>query len=193
MLVKIQLVCLLPTASPIRKQLKNYTSLSLTVTCPARSCLSLPHWQQRKTALLSCHSWALSGRCLPLRMAGELTWQAALLRSLHMAHFQEHKAISVSSHHSNKLLSHNGYAISSPIGLFLCTCLKGVVHPKKKEIADCTQLQAIQDVDEFVSSSEHIRRNVALQYFTCSPMDPLQWMGAVRMRVQTADTKHHNN
>ncbi len=24
-------------------------------------------------------------------------------------------------------------------------------------------------------------------YITCSPMDPLQWMGAVRMRVQTAD------
>ncbi len=24
-------------------------------------------------------------------------------------------------------------------------------------------------------------------------MDPLQWMGAVRMRVQTADKKHHNN
>ncbi len=41
--------------------------------------------------------------------------------------------------------------------------------------------QAIQDVDEFVSSSELIWR------ITCSPMDPLQWMGAVRMRVQTAD------
>ncbi len=25
------------------------------------------------------------------------------------------------------------------------------------------------------------------QYITCSPMDPLKWMGAVRMRVQTAD------
>ncbi len=40
-----------------------------------------------------------------------------------------------------------------------------------------TQPQAIQD--EFVSSSEQIWRNW--------PMDPLQWMGAVRMRVQTAD------
>ncbi len=29
---------------------------------------------------------------------------------------------------------------------------------------------------------------------TCSPMDPLHWMGAVRMRVQTADpSQHHNN
>ncbi len=26
-----------------------------------------------------------------------------------------------------------------------------------------------------------------LHSITCSPMDPLQWMGAVRMRVQTAD------
>ncbi len=24
-------------------------------------------------------------------------------------------------------------------------------------------------------------------FFTCSPMDPLQWMGAVRIRIQTAD------
>ncbi len=24
-------------------------------------------------------------------------------------------------------------------------------------------------------------------------MDALQWMGAVRMKVQTADKKHHNN
>ncbi len=26
-----------------------------------------------------------------------------------------------------------------------------------------------------------------LHHITCSPMDPLQWMGAVRMRVQTVD------
>ncbi len=36
----------------------------------------------------------------------------------------------------------------------------------------------IEDVDEFVSSFQH--------YTTCLPVDPLQWMGAVRMRVQTA-------
>ncbi len=36
--------------------------------------------------------------------------------------------------------------------------------------------KASHDVDEFVS-----------YYITCSPMDPLQWMGAVRMGVQTAD------
>ncbi len=35
--------------------------------------------------------------------------------------------------------------------------------------------------------------NLALHLGICSLMDPLQWMGAVRMRVQTADKKHHNN
>ncbi len=43
-----------------------------------------------------------------------------------------------------------------------------------------------QGVDEFVSSSEQIWRNVALHHLI-DPMAPLQWMGAVRMRVQTAD------
>ncbi len=45
-----------------------------------------------------------------------------------------------------------------------------------------THPQAIQDIDEFVSSSDlEIQHSI-----TCSPMDALQWMGAVRMRVQTA-------
>ncbi len=44
----------------------------------------------------------------------------------------------------------------------------------------CTHSQAILDVDEFVSLFEQIR-------ITCLLMDLLQWMGAVRMRVQTAD------
>ncbi len=44
-----------------------------------------------------------------------------------------------------------------------------------------TRPQAIQDVDEFVSSSD-------LEKFSITTItDPLQWMGAVRMRVQTAD------
>jgi len=43
----------------------------------------------------------------------------------------------------------------------------------------------MQDVDEFVSSSEQFGE--MYHYITCSPMDPLQWMGAVRMKVQTAD------
>ncbi len=45
-----------------------------------------------------------------------------------------------------------------------------------------TQPQAIQNVDEFISSSEQI-------WITCPPMDQinLQRMGAVRMRVQTGD------
>ncbi len=50
---------------------------------------------------------------------------------------------------------------------------KEISHPKT-EI--CWKfIQAMPDVEEFVSSSEQIWRNVALH-------DPLQWMGAVRMR-----------
>ncbi len=41
------------------------------------------------------------------------------------------------------------------------------------------------DADEFISSSEQIWRNVALHHLLV--MDPLQWMGAVRMSVQKAD------
>ncbi len=40
------------------------------------------------------------------------------------------------------------------------------------------------DVHDFIFSSEQIWWNLALHLLT---MDPLQWMGAVRMRVQTAD------
>ncbi len=42
----------------------------------------------------------------------------------------------------------------------------------------CTLSQAIQNVDDFI------------HYIICSVMDPLQWMGAVRMR---ADKKNNNN
>ncbi len=60
--------------------------------------------------------------------------------------------------------------------------IKGTVY--SKICWECTP-RDIQDVDELVSSSEQIWRNVA--YFTCSSVDALQWMGAVRIRVQTAD------
>ncbi len=43
-----------------------------------------------------------------------------------------------------------------------------------------TQMQAIHNVDEFVSSLEQIWMNLALRHGL--PMDPLQWMGAVRMK-----------
>ncbi len=33
----------------------------------------------------------------------------------------------------------------------------------------------------------HINLKIWKHYITCSPVDALQWMGAVRMRVQTAD------
>ncbi len=55
---------------------------------------------------------------------------------------------------------------------------KGIVHPKMK-IDGKRNPQAIKNVDEFVTSSD-------LEKFSSS-VDPLQWMGAVRMRVQTAD------
>ncbi len=48
-----------------------------------------------------------------------------------------------------------------------------------------TLMKAIQDVTKFVSSLKHIWRNLASNII-CSPMDALQWMGAVRMRVQTS-------
>ncbi len=50
---------------------------------------------------------------------------------------------------------------------------------------------AIQDVDELVSLSEQIWRNLALHH---PPMvTTLQWMGAVKMRVQTADKNTTND
>ncbi len=51
-----------------------------------------------------------------------------------------------------------------------------------------THPQAIQHVYEFVSSPGQIIITI-----TCSLMDPLQWMGAVRMRVQTADKNSTSN
>ncbi len=51
-----------------------------------------------------------------------------------------------------------------------------------KSCSKCTHSQVIQDVDVFVSSSD-----LEKCYITRSSMDALQWMGAVRMRVQTAD------
>ncbi len=51
-----------------------------------------------------------------------------------------------------------------------------------------THPQAIEDVDEFVTSSQQIWRNVALHHLLTNGSSALQWMGAVRMRVQPADT-----
>ncbi len=55
----------------------------------------------------------------------------------------------------------------------------------------CIHTQAIKYVDEFVPSSEQIWR--ILHYISVSPMDPQQWMGAVIMRVQTADKNTTSN
>ncbi len=64
-------------------------------------------------------------------------------------------------------------------------------HPIMKICWKCTHPQAIQDVDEFFIF--FIRTDLEKCIIACSSMDPLQWMGAVRMRVQTAEKKHHNN
>ncbi len=64
-------------------------------------------------------------------------------------------------------------------------------HPIMKICWKCTHPQAIQDVDEFFFF--FIRTDLEKCIIACSSMDPLQWMGAVRMRVQTAEKKHHNN
>ncbi len=48
-----------------------------------------------------------------------------------------------------------------------------------------TYPQATQEADEFVF--HRYRFGEMYHYITYSSTDPLQWMGAVRMRVQTAD------
>ncbi len=68
-------------------------------------------------------------------------------------------------------------------------CFKKNSSPKNEN----THPQDIQNIDEFFL---HQNRFGALHH---SPMDPLQWMGPVRMRVQTADEnipiihKHHDS
>ncbi len=48
--------------------------------------------------------------------------------------------------------------------------IKGIVHPKMKLCWKSTHPQVIQDVDEFVSSSEQIWRNIL-----CSEWVPSEW------------------
>ncbi len=47
----------------------------------------------------------------------------------------------------------------------------------------CPHPQAIQDLDEFILFGNRFGE-IAI---TCSPMDPLQWMGAIRIKVLSAD------
>ncbi len=65
--------------------------------------------------------------------------------------------------------------------------LKGIVHPKMEISWTFTHPQAIQDVDEFDSSSDLEKFNIALL------AHQWMWMGAVRMRVQTADKNITSN
>ncbi len=55
---------------------------------------------------------------------------------------------------------------------------KGIVNPPKKyKYWKCRLVYIFIWTD--------LEKN--LRYATCSPKDPLQWMGAIRMKVQTAD------
>ncbi len=65
----------------------------------------------------------------------------------------------------------------------------GIVPLKMKIWCKCTHPQAIQDVDEFVSSLDLEKGSIMS---LAQQWDPLQWMGAVRMRVQTADKNIHD-
>ncbi len=65
--------------------------------------------------------------------------------------------------------------------------LKGIVHPKMNIYWQCIQDEGCTRWRGVSFLSKQIWRNVALHYITISSMDLLQWMGAVRMRVQTAD------
>ncbi len=66
----------------------------------------------------------------------------------------------------------------------IMTTIKWKGHPKIKICWKCTHPQASQ---EFVSSSITDLQKCSITSFA------QQWMGAVRMRVQTADKKIHNN
>ncbi len=45
----------------------------------------------------------------------------------------------------------------------------------KKRMRECTRPEAIQDVDEFDSLSEHIWKNAASNHLLCSEWVPSEW------------------
>ncbi len=60
----------------------------------------------------------------------------------------------------------------------VCKPISQTVHQKIKKCWKCTHPLGIKDVEEFVSSSERIWRNVH------NLLNTLQWKGTVRMRFQ---------
>ncbi len=58
-----------------------------------------------------------------------------------------------------------------------------LLHTSLKELF--TQTWKIAEILLTLSPSKMYY--IYMHYTTCSPLDPLQWMGAVRMRVQRAD------
>ncbi len=63
---------------------------------------------------------------------------------------------------------------------------KGLVHQTMKIAEKCTH-----NHPRWRGVFFFIWKDLEKSSITCSPMNALQWMGAVRMRIQT--TKHHNN
>ncbi len=63
-------------------------------------------------------------------------------------------------------------------------CIKGIVHPQMKI---WWKIPSGHPRCRWVCFFIRIDLEKCSVYITRSPMDPLQWMGAVRMRVQTAD------
>ncbi len=65
---------------------------------------------------------------------------------------QKYKVHQSNQHHQFTYLEH-------------AASFKGIVHPQMKICWKCTHPQSIQHIDEFVSSSEQILRNLALHHF----------------------------
>ncbi len=68
---------------------------------------------------------------------------------------------------------------------------KGIVNPKMKFGWKCTQPHAIYDLDEFVSSSEQIWRNLALHHQLIIASSAVN--GCRQNESPNSWYKHHNN
>ncbi len=78
-------------------------------------------------------------------------------------------------------------------GLFYlvkCMTLIGIFHPKMNISWKCTRPQAIKDVDEFISSSGQIWRNVALNHLLSNVSPAVN--GCRQNESPNSWLKHHN-
>ncbi len=74
--------------------------------------------------------------------------------------------------------------------LVLCSVPKGIVHPKMKICWNFTYPQAVQDVDEFVSSTEQIWRSVASHHLLTNGSSAVN---GCRQNERPNSWLHHNN